>query len=364
MNKRTRKSQVDVALTIGSIIIPVAALFGSLIFAFVMISQYTDAAKLTSVIAYDIATLADVAYATPDTIKIFYQPPSSCEFIASTTDKKDRISCLNGFLNLSNFYYGVTTQESQIKGGCADVLYSLESSMMARLPDDITATLNGKPVPQPIKISYPAYANIKDQSMIGLGSSGLLPITVNDAVIVQKIRTPIYDSLAAISILDEYDPLYSTIFNMLSACKTEINQTSSSPITMPHNYNLNVSGTVIYLTRFHQSPLNIISDGLDYTNGSTIYSVDTNKLNKNCTFNLNTTFNSITIDYTKTKGNSFIVETNVSCTSLCDNNTKTAKCDGCVDGSAGIACAKQKSGCNIPYYNTLTRIIVTPIGEE
>ena len=75
------KSQIDIATAIGSIIIPTAALFGALIFAFQLLGPLTDAARLAAVISHDVITLSDVAYSVPDNIIIYYKPPTMCQFI-------------------------------------------------------------------------------------------------------------------------------------------------------------------------------------------------------------------------------------------------------------------------------------------
>jgi len=81
MKPKKSKSQVDVAITIGAIIIPMAAMFGSLVFAFVIIAEMGNAAQLAGVIMHDITSLIDVAYSVPDDIKINYKPPYLCKFI-------------------------------------------------------------------------------------------------------------------------------------------------------------------------------------------------------------------------------------------------------------------------------------------
>jgi hypothetical protein len=347
--KIKRKSQVDVALTIGAIIIPVVALFGSLIFAFVMISQYADAGKLAAVISYDTITLTDIAYSVPDTIKIYYQPPSSCEFINTTIGgKKTILTCLNGFMNLSGpFSLRIVAHSAQIYGGCADVPFSVETYIPATIPADRVVDDQGTPITQPFYVAYPGYSNMKDQAVVMGGDSGLINIDVNNAIIVQKIRKGTFDTLDPDSSIQN-DPLYLLISHTLTVCEKQINRTSL-PIIIPHNYNLNVSGTVIYLTRFAQSPLNILSNSPNYTSWSVIYSFDLKKLESghNCTIILNSTFNSSLIDFTKPKGNSFMVETTGTCTEDSDNNPN----NGCRDSNG-----------NQTMFNTITRLIVKPIG--
>ena len=365
MKHKPRKSQVDVALTIGSIIIPVAALFGALVFAFVMINSLADAAKVAAVIAYDTATLADIAYSVPDQIKIYYQPPSVCEFVNTTPGgPKNMISCLNGFMNLTGpFQFRTVAYSTQIKEGCTYMPYSLDSYIRANLPKDIVKDDEGRDVPQPYIVPYPAYANIKDLAVIMRGNDGRIDIDVNGSIVVQKSRQSIYDSLLPMASYEK-DPLYQIVLNMMGACTNEANRTSFQ-IFMPHNYNINVSTDqkTINLTRFRQSPLNIISTGVDYTGWSTLYSVNLPKLNKFCSFTLNSTFADGIIEYNHSKGNSVYAETNITsnCASTCDNNTDHTICDGCTDGSTGYKCAKQLATCTSAAYSTMTRLIVEPV---
>ena len=74
------KSQVDVALLIGSIVIPSAALLGALIFSFTLLGPLTDIAKVAAVISHDSITLVDIAYSVPGNLEIHYKPPSVCKF--------------------------------------------------------------------------------------------------------------------------------------------------------------------------------------------------------------------------------------------------------------------------------------------
>jgi hypothetical protein len=333
--KKDKRSQVDVALAIGSIIIPVAALFGALIFAFVMVSQYGDAAKIAAVISHDTVTLADVAYSVPDTIKIYYQPPKSyCSF-----SEPDKISCLNGFMNLSGvFKFETTSLASKLKENCTDVPYSLEVSIPALLPPG-TLDKNGIPVQLPMIINYPGFANMKDPAILMGGSKSEIVLEVNNAIIVQKNRKSIFDTLD--KDIQDTDPLFMILQNMLDACNSQDKTKTVSVMSyfiLPHNYNLNRTSesNVLSLTRFSQSPLNIYSNDAKYTNWSVIEFFDISKLNgQNCTFQLNNTFVSGVLNYTEPRGNSIAVESNVSCIASCN-----------VDN---------------PKFNVITRINVTAI---
>ncbi|HDQ59902.1 MAG TPA: hypothetical protein ENN30_01780 [Candidatus Woesearchaeota archaeon] len=80
MKKISKKSQVDVSLAIGAVIVPVAALIGALLFTFATVADLANYQQLAAVIAYDVVTLQDVAYSVPDSVRIFYTPPIQCKF--------------------------------------------------------------------------------------------------------------------------------------------------------------------------------------------------------------------------------------------------------------------------------------------
>jgi len=373
--KKDRKSQVDVALAIGAIIIPVAALFGSLIFAFVMISQYGDAAKIAAVIAHDTVTLADVAYSVPDTITIYYQPPKTyCSFTNSTSDEvKDKIYCLNGFLNFTGiFKFETTSYKTKINNNYSLIPYSLKVSIPAFL-DPGTEDILGNLVELPMYIDYSGYANLKDPAMTRAGSKSEIYFKVDDAIIVQKFRKSIFDTLdPTIDQTVSGDPLVTIMLNMLTACqKPDKPKQEVSYFVLPHNYNINrtITDNIIYLTRFHQSPLNIASTDPKYTNWSVVNSFNVNKLNSlsglNCTFNLNNTyFNSTTAKFTEPRGNSVEVVSDIYCVAACDSDTNTPECD-CPYGEKGMACISLRisnnTPCGPPYYTITTRLNATAI---
>jgi len=98
-----KKSQIDISLTIGSIVIPVVVLLGALIFSWAMISATTNAGKMAGVLIYDMGSMVELAYSVPDDIKLNYKPVSMCYFASDkyTGIGSDFISCFNGFMNLS-----------------------------------------------------------------------------------------------------------------------------------------------------------------------------------------------------------------------------------------------------------------------
>jgi len=119
------KSQVDVALLIGSIVIPSAALLGALIFAFTLLGPLTDMAKLAAVISHDTITLADIAYSVPEDIEIHYKPPSLCKFAdlknpnAGCTSKPIKCSSITDRTNCIDLY-GCKWDGDENSGSCGE----------------------------------------------------------------------------------------------------------------------------------------------------------------------------------------------------------------------------------------------------
>jgi hypothetical protein len=362
MKRRPKKSQVDVALTVGAIIIPVAALFGALVFAFVMLTQFSDAARLAASISFDTITLADVAYSVPDSIRIFYKPPALCEFKEDpSTGLRDTITCLNGFLNFTNpFRFRTVAHSTEVKTGCVDTPYVLETYFPAVLPPG-TTTPGGQPIETPLFISYPGHVNIKDQAVVIGGNEGTIDITLDNAIIVNKFRKSLFDTLSAdISAAD--DPLKSIADSMLTACKTGVpslseTRVSSTDIALPHNYAINRSGSNIILAKFNQNPLDILSDDPLFVSWSELYRIDVSTLSNRCSFGFDASFVNGVVDHTKPKGNALRVDTDIRCTSACDTNANTAICE-CSDGSSGTACAGQCT--SLPVYITTSKLEVKP----
>jgi hypothetical protein len=248
----------------------------------------------------------------PDTIKVYYQPPSGCEFIVSTENGKTTttgVSCLDGFMNLTNFMFKTASHSTEISDGCADVPYSLESYLTARFPSDVVVSRDGKKLPEPYFVSYPGYTDMKDQSVAMGGSGGVIQIKLDNAIIVQKTRTNTFDTLDSEPAFNTNDPLLSITESMREAC-TKLEDTVSQQFIIPHNYYLNVSGNTIYLMKLSQSPFDI-TDKND-ASWTAIYYFDTSTLSKYCTLvvsgvKLNDKY------YTKATGNSAVVEIDGTC---------------------------------------------------
>lgn len=196
-----KKAQIDVALTIGAIIVPLGAIFGALIFVWAMIGPLGDAGKLASVIAFDTATLADIAYSVPDDVKIHYVPPAQCSIIPDGPSQH-KITCMNGFMNVTNLQYKVTTHDTKFPdwmgiGIIEDLPYSLEAEISVVVPSENLLDPNtGQPRDPPLRVSYPGFMNWNDKSMAEGGN----PMKITEkSVEISKKRFSTFDALSDIN---------------------------------------------------------------------------------------------------------------------------------------------------------------------
>lgn len=341
LNKR---AQVDVALTVGAIIIPLAALMGSLVFAWAMISPLTDACKLAGVISHDIATLVDISYAVPDNVEIYYQPPSQCEFYNSTSagGKKGDLTCLNGYMNISGstIKYRVNSyRTSDLKAfaasgsGCVDMPASIEASLGMTLSPDSSVIMPTYPA----FVELPAFTNLRDAGLISKSGGGA-PLKIDNAISISKTREGGYDTLYPIGISNDF--LYETVKVVYDSCFAQTTKKAEASIFTPHLYELKtvrcgdyltdcskigcVAGSttcvgskgspdavVLCMLRYHQSPLDITSSDPNYLKKSNEYCFDLSDIpNSNCTYKLDASMSTSTYSVT---GTNFEFKAEVSC---------------------------------------------------
>ncbi len=409
---KTKKAQVDIALTIGAIVIPAAALIGSLIFAFALLGPLTDAARLAAVIAHDTVTLADVAYSVPDNIKVYYQPPRMCQFVEpddsnvgcnaaivscefmETEEKcqklvgcawtgtecvdecrlldedrcenegcipyydrtvdgesifsycsgdgvgvyeacetfnendcnsnkdvgcfweeptKRQLSCLNGFMNISNFGIQKGGKETKTIYGKGDFVYYIKAIMPARFPRHV--------LEDPLLIEYPGFANLKDY---GYGDVVEFKI-VRERILISKIRDGIYDTLNWVYPKYDGDPIYEILQLAYDSCWSGT-ATDKEIVLLPMYYIKIYNIGDVCLKRVAQDPQNVV-DETQQTDVD-IYCFDISKLNsiERCEFTIdNPSFNNRDsyLEYRSIK-----VVTQVSCISSvgCTCDISIGKC--------------------------------------
>jgi hypothetical protein len=188
------------------------------------------------------------------------------------------------------------------------------------------------------------------------GRTGVIQLQLDKAIIVQKIRTNMFDTLDPS--LNTNDPLFSVLDNMRAAC-TNHEDTDSQQFIIPHNYNLSVKGSTLYLMKLSQSPFDITSN--KYANWTVVYSFDTSTLNKYCNFDVSgiaapkkTNGDSAGKYYTEAKGNNAVAETTVICANE-DCNTDP----GCQCSTEDNLCLDCKTVYpNGPIYNATTKMVI------
>ena len=74
------KSQMELALTIGAVIIGAVLLISALVLSWEMLLPTTDSCRIAAGIGYDIGALQSSLFTVPGDINIHYVPPSICEF--------------------------------------------------------------------------------------------------------------------------------------------------------------------------------------------------------------------------------------------------------------------------------------------
>jgi hypothetical protein len=313
---KMKKAQVDVALTIGSIIVPLAALFGALIFAWAMIGPIGDAGKLAAVIAHDVSVLSDVAYSVPDNIKIMYRPPTLCGFDYGATGKKSIISCLSGYMNITTSMLKVGVEKTKIDGETTDFPFYLQSTLIAEIPEEDAAQLQNPP----FSVSYRSFANIKDK---GLTMSGGILLEVDDAVIIQKQHFGLYDTLYVTTTSlakGDTDFLYKIVATALDSCSSLSNVTTQTQIA-PRFYSLTQSGNTLCVNRTLIDPLK--PDNPRTVGQATVYCFDTLKLFywDRCDFDFTDRSMHFSNDDSP-NGYRFIINATINCYNGIDENNK------------------------------------------
>lgn len=256
---RGKKSQIDIALTVGSIVIPVVVLLGALMFAWAMISPVTNAGRTAGLVNYDVARMIDIAYSVPDDIKINYKPATMCQF-ASDLDKNvktDFLVCFDGFMNISDFSVNLEAGDTQypmpnytgnvVRGTAVNYPPSalLVNAKASFAPDVVDAAS----ISSPVDLTYTAFADSRDAGMLLVKNElgGIAKLDINKSIVIEKERTNFFDSIITPAmytkqgdadyneklnnIIDQIsaDPIEEIVVNSNKVCSAK---TSSQDITV------------------------------------------------------------------------------------------------------------------------------------
>ena len=347
-----KKSQVDVAVTIGSIIIPVAVLFGALIFTWAMISYLSNAGKIASMVAYDVATMADVAYSVPDNIKIMYSPPPSC----TITDGK--VVCFKGFMNITNFIMSDNLENTEypiFSGGSAEkgtraIPKSVEASMDIYFSEDTSKEID---IVSPINAVFSAFATLRDHELLSHTS---VPLQITDAIILEKTRVGFHDTLWPYAI--EKDPLEIIVKESYARCKGSDSTGVGTWVPFRENMFLKASGTelCLYKAKFNPDPREYMAEEVKYEtvtydDGSTEEFYDS--------YDPYSTMNYVLED---SKIYCFDFNSIPGCTfKLSDLNSATAITDPAGEGGKCVTMSTNRNGNTVDYTNIE---IHTPTGDQ
>ena len=230
-----KKGAVDIAIMIGAIVIPVAALIGALILSFSMIERLTQGVIVAHVIAYDISALAAVAYSVPEDISIRYNPAFDCEnvFIDDVTQQQEfYLSCLN--------------DEMQIRK--IRIVHGSESTRTFRHPRDtnlkyfnlITFEIN-IPDERPIPAELHAHGSLKETSPIHFS---------DEEIIIEKTRGSFFDTLDRFA--NTKNPLFEIVDLVNSVCNNEYEGIGS--FQSPPSYYICHEGSTIYFKKYIHLP--------------------------------------------------------------------------------------------------------------
>lgn len=224
----SKKAQVDVALTIGAIIIPVAVLFGALIFAWAMISPVTDAGRTAGLVMYDMGAMTDIVYSVPDSIRLVYSPPSMCS-MEKDIQGASIISCFSGFMNFSSSInvhattvaveFPTLNDKGDVEKGLRDI--PLEAHVNSSIIFSKEILKSAKLEDKPIDVEYSAFANLNDFDLIHISNYAETYLQTDKGIVFEKHRSGMEDTIVpeSLAVYDK-DPLAEIVSNSAAVCNT------------------------------------------------------------------------------------------------------------------------------------------------
>lgn len=202
-----KKGAVDIAIMIGAIVIPTAALIGSLILAFSMIERLTDAMLVATVVAHDIAALSAVAYSMPEDVTLFHNPPFDCRYMYDYDNHYWYLTCLSDQMNISNIHRGIFTKGTRTFRHANDpVNYYAQTNFRIDIPVVGIVVRN---------FPYSTYTTLKENTIIYEFDEDL------ERLKIEKERTTFQDMLITSGVYDEYtEPVLEIVRDIHRACST------------------------------------------------------------------------------------------------------------------------------------------------
>ena len=228
------RSQMELALTIGTVIIGAILIIVSLVISWQMIMPLTDAIRIAVGIGYDVSAIQAATFSVPGDIQVYYPPPSMCESMSEYTGHKTNgwicQSILGGNPNITSI--GV---DYKIGGGdtygfwSSAPLYSQTDVGFSYIPTSESPS-------QQLAIGLPGFATFTPS----LSSIGYY---LGNNVTISKFMTPYGDDVTNTYKIDAIEDLINR--GVMEACEDPKNYSVVEVVIPPNwalGYNMSTVG--------------------------------------------------------------------------------------------------------------------------
>ena len=254
------KSQMELALTIGTVVVGAVLLIAALVLSWEMLLPTTDACRIAAGIGYDVGALQSVIFTLPGDVNVHYIPPSICEFYSQMGLSKSGLVCQplqGGNPNIST----ITVDYKKIPS------YGISFSGPAYLMTSITFswidTVEHKQKSTTIKMK-----GIATNSPGLQGSGNLIGVPKIAYIPISKVQSPYGDVINEPSGTEE-DAIVRLVRNMFASVYNGKNY-SAGEFAMPKNWFLVYNYTYYHLQQLCEYRI-IINSYLYNLNGYNAY---------------------------------------------------------------------------------------------
>ena len=227
------KSQMELALTIGTVIIGAVLLIASLVLSWEMLIPTTDACRIAAGIGYDVGALQSSLFTIPGDVNVHYVPPPICEF-ASQLRSGSGLICQplqggNPNITAISVGYVKTNRYGFSTSGPAYLLVSVTFDWINNLKDNEQEAST-------IKIKEIATSSPGLQ-----GSGNLLSLNAKD-ISISKTQTPYGDVISSTTDQDIIERLATAMVASAHNGKNYSDSGENPPI-LPANWFLTYNST-------------------------------------------------------------------------------------------------------------------------
>ncbi len=226
------RSQMELALTIGTIIIGAVLIIVSLVISWQMIMPLTDALKIAAGIGYDVKSLEEASFSFPGDINIYYSPPSVCEPMSEYTGNPSSTgwicqALLGGNPNITGVSFGYVNSKVDLEsfGGS---FYPFEYGISEEAPGYSLTTVSYNYIPEPNKPSMQGYISIPgfltyspEISLTGIGGTLIEQGNLKDKIVLGKHLTPYGDMISNAYSIDAIESLINN--GIFQSCQNKNN---------------------------------------------------------------------------------------------------------------------------------------------